>query len=372
MDLMPRPRPPHLHRETNRHGTTVWYVRVGHGPRIRVPAPGTEGFYEAYQAALAGETPDSKPAKARVGTLAWLVDRFRETADWTDLSLATRKQREAILRQVLSTSGQKPYAAITRKHVIDGRDRRRETPVQARHFLDTLRGLFGWAESAGFVDENPCEGVKPPRQSTTGPGFEVWTDDDVAAFEAKWPVGTRPRVAFDVLRYTGLRRGDASRLGRQHIKTVALKDKNGKDETVRAIVYRTEKTGEWVTLRLLPSLEATIAAGPCGDLTFITGPAGKPLTKESFGNQFREWCNAAGVKKSAHGLRKLAATTAANNGATSAQLRSMFAWSNDKMAAHYTRSADRIRLSLEASDLIAGTPAEHPIPAPHKKVRERN
>ncbi|SCM74024.1 Integrase (fragment) [uncultured Pleomorphomonas sp.] len=150
-----------------------------------------------------------------------------------------------------------------------------------------------------------------------------------------------------------------------------MKDKAGHDEVVRAFVYRTEKTGEWVTLRLLPALERTIEAGPCSDLTFITGPAGKPLTKESFGNQFRQWCNDAGVKKSAHGLRKLAATTAANNGATAAQLRSMFAWSNDRMASHYTRSADRVRLSLEASDLIAGTPAEQSIPAPRGKVRAR-
>lgn len=371
MTDMPRPRPPHLHRETNRHGNTVWYVRIGHGPRVRVPAPGSDGFDAAYRAAISGETPSKPTDKARAGTLAWLVERFRETAAWTDLSLATRKQREAILRQVLTTSGHEPFTAITRKHVAAGRDRRRDTPVQARHFLDTLRGLFAWAEGAGLVDANPCEGVKPPRQPTNVDGFAIWTDDDVAAYEARWPVGTRARVAFDVLRYTGLRRGDAANLGRQHIKSVTQKDKTGHEELVRAFVYRTEKTGEWVTLRLLPALERTIEAGPCGDLTFITGPAGKPLTKESFGNQFRQWCNDAGVEKSAHGLRKLAATTAANNGATAAQLRSMFAWSNDRMASHYTRSADRVRLSLEASDLIAGTSAEQSIPAPRGKVRAR-
>ena len=32
--MMPRPRPPHLHQETNRHGKIVWYVRIGKGPRI--------------------------------------------------------------------------------------------------------------------------------------------------------------------------------------------------------------------------------------------------------------------------------------------------------------------------------------------------
>ena len=38
MEIMPRPRPPHLHRETTRHGKTVWYVRADKGRRIRINA----------------------------------------------------------------------------------------------------------------------------------------------------------------------------------------------------------------------------------------------------------------------------------------------------------------------------------------------
>jgi hypothetical protein len=40
----------------------------------------------------------------------------------------------------------------------------------------------------------------------------------------------------------------------------------------------------------------------------------------------------AGVNKSAHGLRKIGATRAANNGATVAALNSIFGWSGSKMA----------------------------------------
>ena len=55
---MPRPRPPHLHRETNRHGNVVWYVRVGKGPRIRIKGIyGTPEFEAAYRAAINGESP---------------------------------------------------------------------------------------------------------------------------------------------------------------------------------------------------------------------------------------------------------------------------------------------------------------------------
>lgn len=357
MQSMPRPRPPHLHREVTRHGTAVWYVRVGHGPRVRVPAPGSDDFDRAYRSAIAGEAPPSAKPKAKVGSLSWLADRYRETSSWTDLSPATRKQREAILKQILADAGTEQYAEIDRGDVAEGRDRRRDTPAQARHFLDTIRSLFAWAVDAGFVKENPAAGIRAPKQSMKGEGFAVWTQADVIAFEQKHPIGTRARVAFDVLRYTGLRRGDAAQLGRPHVRD-------------GVIALKTEKTGEWVTLRMSKRLAATIAAGPCGELTYIAGERGLPLTKETFGNQFREWCREAGVDKSAHGLRKLAATTMAENGATVSELEAVFGWKGGRMASHYTRSANRKALGLASSSLIEGTRDEQSIPAPRGKVRE--
>jgi hypothetical protein len=79
---------------------------------------------------------------------------------------------------------------------------------------------------------------------------------------------------------------------------------------------RTEKSQGTVTVTLpiLDVLAATLDAGPCGDLAFICGVNRKPYTKESFGNLFREACDAAGVfGKSAHVLRKIGATRAADN-----------------------------------------------------------
>jgi hypothetical protein len=79
-----------------------------------------------------------------------------------------------------------------------------------------------------------------------------------------------------------------------------------------------------VTLPILPVLAATLAAGPSGDLSFVIGEKGEPLTKESFGNAFRKACRAAGVPGSAHGVRKVAATRAAENGATVTELEAIF------------------------------------------------
>jgi integrase len=113
-----------------------------------------------------------------------------------------------------------------------------------------------------------------------------------------------------------------------------------------------------------------LQAGPCGDLAFICGERGQPFTKESFGNAFRDACNAAGVKKSAHGVRKIGATRAANNGATVAELEAIFGWEGGRMASLYTRAADRARLARGAMAKLDRTQGEQSIPAPVEKVRE--
>jgi integrase len=358
MDAMPRPRPPNLCRQITRHGKTVWYVRIGKGLRIRLRSEfGSDEFDTEYQAAISGRPRPTK--NTAVGTLAWLLARYRETTEWQQgLSTATRRQRENIFAQVLATAGTVPIAKIIRATILEGRERRSSTPAQARNFLDAMRGLFKWAAKAEHIKVDPTIGVEnPPRKKNDG--FIPWNEDHVAANERRWPIGTRQRVWLDVLLYTGLRRGDAVRFGRQHVR-----------EGVGQI--KTEKSGFTVavTLPILPVLADTLAAGPCGDLTFIAGESGQPLTKESFGNLFRAACRAAGVPGSAHGVRKIAATRAANAGATVAQLEAIFGWTGGTMASLYTRAADRERLAREAMHMLANEKRTS-IPSPKRKVRAR-
>jgi len=356
MDAMPRPRPPHLQREVTRHGKAVWYVRVDKGPRIRLRAEyGSAEFDAEYQSAISGSPRPRKGAPA-IGTLGWLLARYRETAAWAVYSAATRRQRDNIFGHVLETAGSAPYAQITLATIMEGLNRRSKTPAAARNFLDSMRGLFQWALKAGYIKVDPTVGVDNPRRAS-GDGFPPWTEDQMAAYERRWPIGTRQRVWLDVLAYTGLRRGDAVLLGRPHVRNGVAK-------------IRTEKSGRKVevTLPILPVLATTLAAGPCGELTFIAGESGKPLTKESFGNLFRDACRAAGVPGSAHGVRKIAATRAADNGATEAQLEAIFGWSGGRMASLYTRNANRERLARDAMHTL-GNDERTSIPAPPAPVR---
>lgn len=363
---MPRPRPPHIQRETTRHGTVVWYHRIDDGPRTRIRGEfGSAEFLAAYQAAENG-TPLAPPAKAGKGSLAWLIAQYRESGAWLHgLAAATRRQRENIFKHVIASAGSDAAAAIGSKAIKAGLERRKLTPSQARNFLDAMRGLFEWAVEAEHVAVDPTAGVKaPPRPKTKG--FKIWTEDEEATYRIRWPLGTRQRVWYEVLRCTGMRRGDAVTVGKQHVRLI-----NG----VKVIVLRTEKSGEEILLAvpILPPLEEALAAGPVGDLTFIVGANGKPLTKESFGNEFSGAARAAGIRKSAHGVRKLGATVTAENSATEAELESLFGWKRGSGTSKiYTNDANRIHMATGAATKMLRTSAEQSIPAPRNKVRGRS
>ena len=73
------------------------------------------------------------------------------------------------------------------------------------------------------------------------------------------------------------------------------------------------------------------------------------------GSASRESAREAGVNKSAHGVRKIAATTCADNGATVHQLMAIFGWKTAQMAEHYTKEANRRRLAMGGAHMLGRT-----------------
>jgi integrase len=335
---MPRPRPPRLQRGVSRHGKVIWFVQMKRGaPKIRIRGEyGSDEFNAAYDAALANQSAPKKPEiKAGKGTLEWAWLLYRQSASWQSKSDATRRQRENIMKHVLASAGSQPLSKIDSSAVADGVDRRAKTPSQAKNFKQTMSQFFAWLKRTKVVSENPCDGVELPKRPKTG-GFKEWSYEDILKYEERWPIGTRERVMFDVYMYTGLRRGDAAVVGKQHVR-------NG------VISLQTEKTGQWVHIPLLEVLKRTLDAGPTGDLSFNATTSGQPWAKESLGNKFKEACVAAGImEKAAHGLRKAAATRAADNGATTHELMAIFGWIDIKESEVYTRNANRKRLAAQA------------------------
>lgn len=334
MAAMPKPRPPHLQRRVTRHGKITWYVRVGRGPLTRIKAAyGSPEFDAAYTAALSGKRPAPAVGPAK-DTLGWLVNLYRSSTAWTDLAAGTRERRAPQLKQIEATAGTWPISSIDAEAITEGRDRR-TAPSQARTFVMTMRGFFGWALEKKLVKVDPTDDIKIKEADTEG--YLPWIDSDFDRYEDRWPRGTAERVMLDVYAYTGLRRGDAARVGWQHVR----------DGVISIVPEKTtKKTGVRVTIPILPELQATLDAGPTGDMTFNVARFGKAFTARGLGKRFRTACRAAGIiGKSAHGLRKAAADRAAVNGATVAQLNAIFGWTGYQMASLYTEKADRVALS---------------------------
>jgi integrase len=355
MAPMPRKLPPYVTRQRLRNGNMVFYYRENHGPRIRLPAPNDPGFMAAYFKCLSG-----LPKKAASGpkdSLAWLIGRYKESAHWANLKPSTRKMRDNILKHVAEAAGNVPYLAIKRQNINEAIDRR--LPNAGNSYRKVMSQLFKWALSVDLVEVNPVDGANRYKIKTDG--FIPWTVDEVKRFHAHWPIGTRQRLAMDLALFTGLRRSDLVRVGRQHMA-------NG------VISIKTEKTGVTVHVPVFPILQRSIDAAPTSDLAFLATEKGTPFTSAaSLGMWFGKACRAAKVPGRLHGLRKAGATIAAEHGATVHQLMAMYGWMKMDEAELYTREADRKRLSVAVAEQIADrfSPTYDPTPQPLLKSKDK-
>jgi integrase len=310
----------------------MWFFRpVRNGPRVRLPDEyGSPEFHEAYRKALAahvsGETKTGK-------TLAWLIAQYRASPAWNNLARETKKQFTYQLDSMKARDTL--IEEFTASSFAQGRDARAHKPSDANKYLRCCVALFRYAVDQHWLTDNPAKGIAPIKYK--GDGFHAWTEEEAQQFERHWLVGTRERLAFDLLVYTGVRRSDVVRLGPSNTRAGEITITTEKSRNMGKPVE--------VTISILPPLAASIAATPGGD-TYLVTSRGKAFAKESFGNWFREACNAAGVPGSSHGLRKLAARRMAENGATEAELNAVFGWAHGSAeAATYIRSANRARLS---------------------------
>jgi integrase len=221
------------------------------------------------------------------------------------------------------------------------RDRKVQTPEAANARLKAIRQVFKFAVRKKLAPRNPAREVEYFKSGSTG--FHTWTPEEVQQFEVRHPVGTKARLALALMLFTGQRRSDIIRFGKQHTR----------DRKLSFTQYKgRNRKPKRLTLPILPSLQKIIDATPGGDLTMLVNDWGRPFTDAGFGNWIRDRCVEAGVPGRAHGLRKAGATIAANNGATSRQLMAIFGWDTLKEAERYTRGADQLRLAEAAMHML--------------------
>jgi hypothetical protein len=84
----------------------------------------------------------------------------------------------------------------------------------------------------------------------------------------------------------------------------------------------------------------------------------------------KEWCRQASLPdKNSHGVRKAAATRAAERGASAHALMAMFGWLSLPQAELYTREAERKRLARENVHLLGTDGDQNPSPWTYPRLR---
>jgi integrase len=327
-------------------GRAYHYFRRRGSPRIRLPGlPYSPQFMAAYEKALARSQPiqaaDKHGSVAEAITQYFTVphhgsracERPARAEIFEGLAPVTRAGRRQLLSKLARAHGQQPLASVTANDLAD-----MLAPLPnatAANLLTAIRGLMKWALTQKRIATDPSVGVKVKRKRSSG--HHTWTEDEIAQFEFHHSIGGRARLAFGLLLFTGQRRGDVIRIGRQHVRDGVLHVKQ-------------RKTGAEVAVPIHPDLREILNATPSEHLTFIVNARGRPWAPGAFSDWFRVQCDAAGLPKhcTAHGLRKAACRRLAEAGCSTHEIAAISGHATLAEVERYTRAVDRARLAQKA------------------------
>lgn len=326
-----------LTHDRTRHGKVRWFYRVKnrgkkqlHGITGEPPLAITPAVMEAYEDAKARLDGDRPVLQGR-GTLGWLIERYMQARKFdSDL---TRADYRSVFKPIQEKHGHRPYATMRAKHVEFIRDEIGGTQGNKR--VKKFRVLFDWAMKQELMATNPARLADLNAVPTRG--HIPWTRDDVLAFEAYHPLGSKPRLALALFLYTGARISDVRAFGPMNDRHGRIQWMQKKDQT-KKIVRR--------DIPMVQPLRAVLDGSTLGKTTWLETEYGKPFSaKGGLGNKMRQWCDEAGLHGlSAHGIRKATGNTAAERGCTEKEIQEILGVSAS-VAAIYTREADKRVLS---------------------------
>lgn len=306
---------------------------------IYLPPPGSEEYRRAYKRAVGGTGGEDE---AEEGTVNGLAIRFYRTIKFRSASPSWQRTMRQTIDEFRDKHGRYKVTDFKPWHIdriiadkFDKKDGRGGSAA-ARRLRDLLMRLFALAVKLEWIAANPVE--KSEVVEHEGPGFRPWTEADISQFRAHWEIGTKARLAMELMLWTAIRRSDAHMMpppvgGMFH--------------------WKAAKTGKAIELPVMEPLQKVIDATPHGKVALIETEHGKPFSRAGFGNKMREWCDAAGLPHcTAHGLRKAATRRAAEAGVPQQGMKALGQWSQDREVATYAKSADDRRMAADALNKI--------------------
>lgn len=327
---MPRKLPPHVERNQVK-GHTYLSFRLGKGARVRLPAdPSSQEFREAYAAAMAGDPPPRPALKQDApGTIGDLISSYKRSGQFITLRETSKSGYMTRLETMRVDHGHRSVAGLTKDRINSFilaplADR----PGAALDTLKKLRILIKHAIEKDWLKHDPSAGIKRPKSKP----IRAWNDAELAAFERRWPLGTKQRTAYELMLGVGTARVDVHRMTWTQID-------------IGGVEYTRNKTGVPVDIGLGTSLRAALAATPRTHVTIINTEFGRPFTVDGFSGFMRDAMKAAGLPLDCkpHGLRKTLGRRLADAGVSAHDIMAALGHTTLAQAELYTKEANRRR-----------------------------
>jgi integrase len=324
----------------DRHGKLRHYFRRDGKNLGTLPGSvGSHDFMVAYAAFLGQDAKLGAPKpRAAAGTFGRLILDYYGSVEFANLKPSSRRVYRYVLEPLAEVHGHKPFALLQRsdvREILAGIAAR--APSMANLTRSVLKKLMNFAVATDQRADNP---VSKMASYKTG-SRHSWTDAEMESFEARWPLGTRERLAYALLLFTGQRGGDVVRMKRSDVSRGAIKviqDKHGAD----------------LEIELHPEVLAALKAYPAKGLTLIGDENGRHIKRATLTNMMRVAIAEAGLpdRCKAHGLRKAIMRRLAERGASAKVMASISGHKTLKEVERYSAAADQAGLARAAMALL--------------------
>jgi integrase len=293
----------------------------------------------AYAACLAElPLPPAKRTFTAPGTLAALASSYFGSPKYHALAPSSRRNYRRVIDGFLKDHGHRRADQIRRDHIDVIIGKMAEKPGAGIVLLKRIRTLLRYAISIKWLKHDPTVGATSYRSRE----FHTWTEQELAQFEAFWPEGSRQRLAYALLLYTGQRGSDVHRMAYTHID----------GSTIEVVQQKTgqEAADEKLVIPIHRNLQRELGLAKRRHMVVLASAFGQPFSVKGFGQFISDAIRAAGLPSrcKAHGLRKAAARRLAEAGCTAKQIQAITGHRSLEEVERYTRRADQKRLARQA------------------------
>lgn len=307
----------------------------------------------------------------RADLMAGLIRDYRASEEWKKLAANTRRNWGLIVDAIEVKWGRTPISVWSNPRMVTDvmawRNDAASTPRAADNRITVLRHLLEWSRLNGKVLVNVAQGI--PQLYDGGDRADIiWSEDDIAQFEAEAIKAERPHVV-DGLRLaclTGLRRADLvdlkwSEVGDKAIIRLASKSSHKKRRKVVVPIIRELRE----LLKVLRARERKDGVD-----TVLVNSRGQAWSGDGFGNSVIRIRDAAGIvhedgrEKHLHDCRGTYATKLILAGLTDQEAAGIMGWSPERVANIRKVYVDQARVIVALAERLDGTRCQPTVNRP--------